>query len=147
MIFQGLIPYNFACRCSVLRVVNEQAVASSPRSFALNLCNDAGVVHNGMLYWRGVDFIIGLNPYSSNDNIYSCRFINKPAEVNRRIDYLGKCQGCLQICQLFPYPVPNGQTYYGVSTWEYKDNDHEVDGERCLVDRFYTDQMESRKIG
>ncbi|BFG36624.1 hypothetical protein CerSpe_228980 [Prunus speciosa] len=129
-----------------------EAVASSPRSFCVNhlLCD--AVAHNGMLYWWGIDFIIGFNPYSSDNSstttdvdrhIYCCRFIGKPVEeFAESFHSLNVCRGCLRISQRFCYTNPVGRTVLGFSIWEFKDDGHEVDGGRwCLLDRFYIRQI------
>ncbi|KAL6278404.1 hypothetical protein ACE6H2_022005 [Prunus campanulata] len=130
-----------------------EAVALTPRSFCLNhLSDDAGVSHNGMLYWRGHDFIFGLDPFS-NDNTntsssmitddiidhhtFHCRFIGKPAEERGQSAFLGVCRGRLRMCLLFPYTTPDGRHHLGVSIWVLKD----VNNKWCLVHRVYTDQI------
>ncbi|XP_021824988.1 putative F-box protein At2g02030 [Prunus avium] len=137
-----------------------EAVALSPQSF-VSLSADAGVAHNGMLYWRGHDFIFGLDPFS-NDNpntsssmitddtvdhhTFHCRFIGKPDEERRaRFDFLGVCRGRLRMCQLFVYYTLDGRNHHGVSIWELKedDHDHEANNKWCLVHIVYTDQIVS----
>ncbi|KAL6278403.1 hypothetical protein ACE6H2_022004 [Prunus campanulata] len=99
-----------------------EAVALSPQNF-VSLSADAGVAHNGMLYWRGHDFIFGLDPFS-NDNPNTRR---------------------LRMCQLFVYYTLDGRNHHGVSIWELKDDDHdhEANNKWCLVHIVYTDQIVS----
>ncbi|CAL2268703.1 unnamed protein product [Prunus armeniaca] len=134
-----------------------EAVASSPRSFCVNRLLCDAVVHNGMLYWWGIDFIIGFNPYSSDTgstttdvdrHIYCCRFIDKPVE-----EFAGSfatpnvCRGCLRISQRFCYTNPVGKTVLGFSIWEFKDDGDQVNGGRwCLLDRFYIRQIIAKDL-
>ncbi|CAL9003049.1 unnamed protein product, partial [Prunus brigantina] len=131
-----------------------KAVGSSPQSFRVDcLTYDAGVAFNGMLYWWGVNFIIGFNPYSNDTSTssmttdvdhrtYCCRFIARPVEQFATFfGFLGVCRGRLRIFQMFTnQDVRRGDT--GFSIWEFKDDGHQVDCNKwCLVDRFYIRQM------
>ncbi|CAL8166143.1 unnamed protein product [Prunus armeniaca] len=138
-----------------------EAVALSPRSFSLNrLADDAGVAHNGMLYWRGYEYIFGLDPFSNdnpntsssmitddivNHHTFRCRFIGKPDEERRaHFDFLGVCRGRLRMCQVFVYStLLDCRQHHGVSIWELKDDDrdHESSNKWCLVHIIYTDQI------
>ncbi|CAL2251568.1 unnamed protein product [Prunus armeniaca] len=111
-----------------------ESVVSCPRSFCFNsLHRNAGVAHNGMLYWWSSSdgFVIGLDPYSndSSDSAKYCfHFIDKPqdeSKYGRTFDFLGESsKGRLRMCQYSPAYV--GDTDGHVSVWELKD-DHQMD--------------------
>ncbi|BFG27663.1 hypothetical protein CerSpe_139370 [Prunus speciosa] len=91
-----------------------ESVVSCPRSFCFNsLHSNAGVAHNGMLYWWSSSdgFVIGLDPYSndsSNSAKYCFHFIDKPqdeseSDYGRTFDFMVvSSRGRLRMCQYSP---------------------------------------------
>uniref|UniRef100_A0A7N2R490 F-box protein n=1 Tax=Quercus lobata TaxID=97700 RepID=A0A7N2R490_QUELO len=103
------------------------------------------VPYNGLLFWCGEDFVVGLDPYNSG----CCRCFQMPLEWNPSfgLHALRLCNGALRLSQLSYFTY--GNFYYDVlSVWDLNDCDEDEGGEGgkwCLEHQLCINQIVSEK--
>ncbi|KAK9924830.1 hypothetical protein M0R45_033178 [Rubus argutus] len=124
-----IIQLNAECRCKVMRLIFpydqkfsckkfkvqifssetgewRESIVSSPSDIDFYVINyEANFIYNGMLFWGGVNFLIGLNPFmidsscgANGDDHYECRFIELKLDRHFLFECLGTYRGCLRMC-------------------------------------------------
>ena len=120
-------------------------LCSAPHRFVQRIFSFQAVPYNGLLFWCGEDFVVGLDPYNSG----CCRCFQIPLERNPSfgLHALRQCNGALRLSQLSYFTY--GNFYYDVlSVWDLNDCDEDEGGEGgkwCLEHQLCINQMVSEK--
>ena len=98
----------------------------APHRFVSSMFSFQAVPCNGLLFWCGEEFLVGLDPYNSG----CCRCLQMPLEWSPSFGYfhpLGLCNGALRISHLSYFTY--GNFYHHVlSVWDLNNCDEDGGG-------------------